>query len=129
MNPNLMLNSQQWPSVEGAPTRLLRRHQVARVKALGQARWVVVREGQLWLTRSGTDAAHEPADCWLAAGEGALVPAGADAVVEGWSEARYEVLPVHARTISARRVRGAGLQQWWRFVTRLSFLPLQPFSP
>jgi Protein of unknown function (DUF2917) len=129
MNPNLMLHSQQWPSTEGAPLSLLKRHQVTRVKALAQPRWVVVREGQLWLTRSGADTAHQPADCWLAAGEGALLPAGTDAVVEGWSDARYALLPVRARAFNAKRGRGAWLRHWWRFVTRLSFLPLQPFSP
>lgn len=66
-----------------------------------------VQAGRLWLTL--TDGGLP--DHWLDAGEELALPAGAEAVLEGWPSARYELLeaePVaEAASHNARHVRAA----------------------
>jgi len=72
-----------------------------RLPAADTPRWLQVTAGRVWLTQSG--AGLEGDDIWLAAGERHALPAGSEWVVEGWPEARVELLeaPVPARRFSA----------------------------
>jgi hypothetical protein len=55
------------------------------------SRWLRVTEGRLWLTVPGT--ADEPAqDVWLESGDGVALPAGAQAVLEAWPSAQFQLL-------------------------------------
>jgi hypothetical protein len=65
--------------------------------AIGPRR-LVVTAGRLWLTVSGGAGDH-----WLVAGEGVNVPAGREAVVEGWPEAAFQLLQPAARRAAPAR--------------------------
>lgn len=70
------------------------------------ARKLLVTEGQLWLTRSGTlDAPSE--DVWLEAGESLPLDDGSVWVVEGWSQASFQLL-VPPQACAAYRARHEG---------------------
>lgn len=75
----------------------------------GAERVLRVCEGPLWLTLLGRD--DRPGiDLWLDAGDEVRLPARADAVVEGWPQARFQLLvPPPAPRRSLRAVVSA----WW----------------
>ena len=77
----------------------LKPHSATRLAAEGHARWLAVTEGRVWLTQSGVGPDGE--DVWLAAGERHLLPAGTEWVVEGWPQARIELLEAPAPRLSA----------------------------
>jgi hypothetical protein len=113
---------------------------VRRIEASGCARWLVVSEGRVWLTRSDPQAGGAPAgeiappgadlpralpqDHWLAAGEQLLLPAGSAWLIEAWApagtDARARVamwlpaVPEAAPALSERgRLRAwAWLRRW-----------------
>lgn len=66
-----------------------------RLAAANAARWLVVTDGRVWLTRSG--AGLEGGDVWLGAGERLPLPAGSEWVAEGWPRARLELLEAPAQ--------------------------------
>lgn len=68
-------------------TTRLKPGQAMTLAVTGGPRRVVVTSGRLWLTLSG-----DPADHWLAAGEGLTVAAGQQAVVESGPEAEFQLL-------------------------------------
>lgn len=68
------------------------------------ARELKVLEGRVWLTRDGR--MNRPAlDVWLEAGDSIAVPSGAELVLEGWPQARFQLLvPPRACSDVRRRV-------------------------
>ncbi|KQW46364.1 MULTISPECIES: DUF2917 domain-containing protein [unclassified Roseateles] len=68
-------------------------------------RRVVVTSGRLWLTLSGGTNDH-----WLQAGEGLILAAGQEAVVEAWPEAAFQLLLPAPQRRPARPAPG------WRLV-------------
>src|SRR4030095_11233266 len=87
MAPTLMKQTQQRSGWKWT----LARGMAMRVPATSRLRYLGVVEGRVWLTRSGSDDEAAP-DVWLAAGDHAALPAGVDVVVEGWPDARFELL-------------------------------------
>lgn len=91
--------------------------------AAGEGRWLVVRTGNVWLTRSEGRAGLSN-DIWLAAGQRQRLPAGSEWVIEAWPEAQLELLlappsPMGLTgAISAggdpRRAGHRGLLRHWR---------------
>ena len=75
------------------------------VRAAAHDRHLRVRDGRAWLTFTGGGLP----DHWLEAGDELALPAGAEAVVEGWPSARFELLEAQparqAATHNARHVR------------------------
>ncbi len=96
MNTQSMTNVHQnsapwlWPLGQGEATRF---------EAAGHARWLLVAEGRVWLTRSGAGR-DEGADVWLEAGQRHLLPAGTEWVAEGWPQARVELAEAPAPRLS-----------------------------
>jgi len=85
----------EWPLQPATATRL---------PAAARQRWLAVTEGRVWLTQSG--AGPDAEDVWLAAGQRQLLPAGTEWVVEGWPQARIELLEAPApRLTTASRWR------------------------
>ncbi len=70
-----------WPLAAG---------QVLRLRAAPRARWLRLRSGRLWLTRTGAGLAG--GDTWLLPEQGLLLPAGSDWVVEAIEAAQACVL-------------------------------------
>jgi hypothetical protein len=68
------------------------------------ARWLLVTDGRVWLTRTGAGLAG--GDIWLSAGERQVLPAGSEWVVEAWPQARVALLEAPSRAVS-----GGG--RWW----------------
>jgi hypothetical protein len=103
MSPNPMTISHQ----TGAPWEWpLEAARATRLAAADHPRWLAVTAGRVWLTRSG--AGIEGGDLWLAEGERHLLPAGSEWVVEGWPQARVELLEAPQRralSVAARRWR------------------------
>ena len=97
MSTSLMTQSQR--SLEPGTALTLR--------PAGHPRHLRVRAGKVWLTLTGGGLP----DHWLDAGEELALPAGAEAVLEGWPSARFELLeaePARAgATHNARHVRAA----------------------
>jgi hypothetical protein len=62
-----------------------------RLPAAPMARWLVVSEGCVWLTRSRREAGLSE-DIWLDAGQSQWLPAGSAWVIEAWPQAQVEVL-------------------------------------
>lgn len=90
MNARLMTNSyQEMPWVWCFTPRTARR-----IAAERHARWLVVVEGEVWLTQSG--AGLEGKDIWLTAGQSHYLPAGVEWVAEGWPKACVELLEAPA---------------------------------
>lgn len=87
----------EWRLGAGAATRLA---------AAATPRWLLVTAGRAWLTQSG--AGPDGADVWLAAGERHRLPAGTEWVVEGWPEARLELLEAPAPRLGA----APSLRRW-----------------
>jgi hypothetical protein len=79
--------------------------QVARLAPAAVPRWLSVRCGRVWLTRSGGGA--DTADIWLRAGEVLALPAGSEWVAEAWPEARMALL-------QAPLPRRCGAESAWR---------------
>jgi hypothetical protein len=77
------------------------------VAATGHARQLRVRAGRVWLTLTGGGLS----DHWLDAGDELALPAGAEAVLEGWPSAQFELLQAQpaarGATHNARHVRAA----------------------
>ncbi len=82
-----------------------------RVQALhiGAARVLRVCEGPLWLTTRGRGG-RPGVDLWLDAGDECRLPPGADVVVEGWPQARFQLL---VPPPAPRRSLRAALSAWW----------------
>jgi hypothetical protein len=59
--------------------------------AADEGRWLRVRAGNVWLTRSEGEAGLSD-DVWLAAGQRQRLPAGSEWVIEAWPEAQLELL-------------------------------------
>jgi Protein of unknown function (DUF2917) len=59
--------------------------------AASEGRWLVVKAGNVWLTRSEGQAGLSD-DVWLAAGQRQRLPAGSEWVIEAWPEAQLELL-------------------------------------
>lgn len=79
--------------------------QATRIAAEGRARWLAVTAGRVWLTQTGTGAAGP--DIWLEAGARHRLPAGSEWVVEGWPQARVELL-------EAPQPRASAVARRWR---------------
>lgn len=90
MSPLLMSRSQQ--SATASNPGHLDQGRAMRLDATGQARWLRVTQGRLWLTHSAQSHEEVPLDCWLEAGDSVELPALQDAVLEAWPSARFEVL-------------------------------------
>lgn len=77
------------------------------LRAADHDRQLRVRDGRVWLTLTGGGLP----DHWLDAGDELALPAGAEAVVEGWPSARFELLEaqpaVRVASHNARHVRAA----------------------
>jgi len=69
----------------------LPRHQARRIAPARAPRWLAVRSGGVWITRSRDDFAPVE-DVWLGPGETLLLPAGTEWVAEGRPEARVVLL-------------------------------------
>lgn len=85
------------------------------------ARELRVTEGRLWLTREGS--AAEPAeDLWLCAGDTLALDSGSEWVIEGWGDARFQLLvppracPTFAKRLSASARASSSLARlsFWR---------------
>ena len=82
---------------DGFTTRL-QPGQALTLRAARGPRRLVVTHGRLWLTLRGGGADH-----WLNAGEALTLPAGAEAVVEGWPTAAFQLLQPAPRARTAPR--------------------------
>lgn len=72
--------------------------QALTLAATRSARRLVVTQGRLWVTLTGSAADH-----WLSAGDGLTLPAGTQAVAEAWPEASFQLLqPAVPRSSPAR---------------------------
>lgn len=90
MNTRLMINSYQVMPWEWClPSRT-----ATRITAERHGRWLLVVEGEVWLTQSGTGPEGE--DIWLTAGQCHYLPASVEWVAEGWPKARIELLEAPA---------------------------------
>ncbi len=77
--------------------------QALTLAATRSARRLVVTQGRMWVTLTGSAADH-----WLSAGDGLTLPAGAQAVAEAWPQASFQLLqPAVPRP--ARRAASARL--------------------
>jgi hypothetical protein len=85
-----------------------------RIDAAREARWLVVRDGEVWLTR--TLARGQAEDIWLARGARVRLPAGSAWVAQGWPRARAELL-LEPPPLSAARLSSL-LRAWWRRASR-----------
>ncbi len=94
----------EWPLATATATRLA---------AAPLPRWLTVTAGRVWLTQSG--AGPDADDVWLLAGERHALPAGTEWVVEGWPEARVELLeaPLPSTPGGPSGVRGLMAPAWW----------------
>ncbi len=81
--------------------------QATRLQASSMTRWLVLKSGRAWLTRTG--AGLEGEDLWLCEGERAPLPAGTEWVIEGDPHAQLMVL--EAPQVTAPRFSPAA---WWR---------------
>jgi hypothetical protein len=108
MTSTLMRNSQQaaWSIGVSSESAL-------RVPAADHARWLTVTDGRLWLTADG-EPCRPSDDVWLDAGQGVVLPAGADAVLEGAPRARFQLV----EAVVSRRQRGVFVRRWLRGARR-----------
>jgi hypothetical protein len=101
MNSQLMMHTQHsaalWSLAPGEARRL----------SIGPGdRDLQVADGRLWLTRVGT--AEAPAeDIWLEPGQDLLLASGTEWVIEGWSQASFQLL-VPPESCSDWRARHGG---------------------
>lgn len=106
MTSALMNNLHGFPGVAR-----LEAHTARRLPAAHHSRWLEVLEGQVWLTTDGHD--DEPGeDVWLAAGEGWLLDAGASVVLQGESEARFQLVEAAPALVSAASSSGGFGSAW-----------------
>ncbi|NML13633.1 DUF2917 domain-containing protein [Azohydromonas sp. G-1-1-14] len=110
----------QWSSAAAAPVWTLARRQARHLGAARQTRWLRVLEGELWLTRTATDAAASE-DLWLRAGDRLALAPGAEFVAEGWRDSRFELL---LAAPAARPRAAAGLLRRLRAALRPQGLPV-----
>lgn len=113
------MSNEQVPATEW----VLPRGQAQRLPASTRRRELRVVEGRVWATRAG-----EPQDWWLAAGERLALPAGAELVVEGWPQARFELLEA-APPLSAGASGLAGPKRAARLLLPPRSGALAPRSP
>lgn len=77
---------------------------------IGKAERVLrVCEGPLWLTMLGS-AGRPGVDLWLEAGDECRLPPHAEAVVEGWPQARFQLL---VPPPAPRRNWRSAFSAWW----------------
>lgn len=86
MNTNLPASCDATPMWRLAPGQTV---QLAPARG---ARWLRLREGQLWVTADGRPDAPPPEDWWLAPGDSLRLPAGTAVLAEGWPAASFELL-------------------------------------
>ena len=79
-------------SRDAGPLWRLARGQTLQLPATRAARWLRLREGQLWITAEGRANAPPPEDLWLAPGECLRLPPGTAVLAEGWPVASFELL-------------------------------------
>jgi hypothetical protein len=106
----------------------------ARIEAAAVPRWLVVKNGRVWLTPTRDDALAE--DVWLAAGDAVHLSAGISLVLEGWPSAELALLLEAPPPVRRRR---AGVSAWapWQYAARrlrawtasLSAPPARPAAP
>jgi len=77
---------------ESSPLWRLSRGQTVQLPATRAARWLRLREGQLWITADGRADAPPPEDWWLSPGECLRLPAGTAVLAEGWAATSFELL-------------------------------------
>ena len=66
--------------------------QALHLPAVRIARWLRLREGQLWITADGRRGGPPPEDWWLAPGQSLRLPAGTPVLAESWGAASFELL-------------------------------------
>ncbi len=79
------------------------------LRAASRTRWLRVSEGRLWVTANGRLGGAVPDDAWVLPGQVLEVPAGVEAVLEGWPQASFQVLeaaPATRRHYFALRAAG-----------------------
>jgi hypothetical protein len=89
MNRTTTLMSQVSPP---DPLWHLPRGQALRLSAQCTARWLRVREGQLWVTADGRPGGPSPQDWWVQPGDSLRVPPGTPVLAEAWKGASFELL-------------------------------------
>ena len=97
----------------------------SRLTAMPEARWLVVGEGQVWLTRSEQHAGLSD-DIWLSRGQRHRLPAGSEWVIEALPQAQLELLLAPPDAKAVHRLVG-GLQRAWRLLAA-GWTPRQPPS-
>lgn len=70
----------------------LSRGQSLRLPAVRTARWLRVREGQLWITADGQPGGPPPEDWWVQPGGALRLPAGTPVLAEAWQGSSFELL-------------------------------------
>lgn len=99
--------------------------QAIRLQASTMTRWLWLKSGRAWLTRTGAGPLGE--DLWLREGERAPLPAGSEWVIEGDPQAQLMVLeapqPAQARVSPAAwwRARWGAWRHAWRPVLLYAF--------
>jgi hypothetical protein len=89
MNRTTTLMSQASPP---DPLWRLAGGQALRLSAQPTARWLRVREGQLWVTADGRPGGPSPQDWWVQPGDSLRVPPGTPVLAEAWKGASFELL-------------------------------------
>ena len=114
MSTGLMTPAQQ--SAPAAVPAQLDEGRALRLAAERHSRWLRVTQGRLWLTHSAQSHDEVPLDCWLEAGDSVELPAGQDAVLEGWPSARFDVLDRAPAWVTAEAAvalkPSAALRRW-----------------
>jgi hypothetical protein len=92
-----------------SPLAALPAGRVARIAPLAAARWLHVKSGRVWLTRTLRQGRGQAEDLWLAAGETQALPAGSEWVLEADRAAQLQLLhawpePRRANAASAWRL-------------------------
>lgn len=90
--------------------------QALKLPAVPSARWLRVREGELWVTADGRRGAPPPEDWWLVAGDCLRLPGGTAVLLEGWPVARFELLEEAPRRAWGRSPAQRGLREAARAV-------------
>lgn len=77
--------------------------------AVSRTRWLRVSDGRLWVTANGRLGGAVPDDAWVLPGQVLEVPAGVEAVLEGWPQVSFQLLeaaPATRRHFFALRAAG-----------------------
>jgi hypothetical protein len=80
------------PSIPRDPLWRLAGGQALRLAAQPTARWLRVREGQLWVTADGQPDGPPPQDWWVQPGDSLRVPPGTPVLAEAWKGTSFELL-------------------------------------